>query len=109
MAVVGGSGECSGAHQAVGLNRRMIQNVSMATAAEAGMVKIQAQTMRVATPQRTAERRWVLPTPTMAPVMVWVVLTGIPARAVPKRVMAPAVSAQNPPTGLSLVIFEPMV
>jgi len=30
------------------------------------MVRIQAQTMRVATPQRTAERRWVLPTPTMA-------------------------------------------
>ena len=50
MAVVGGSGECSGAHQAEWLKRRMIQNVSMATAAEAGMVKIHAQTMRVATP-----------------------------------------------------------
>ncbi len=50
-----------------------------------------------------------MPTPTMAPVMVCVVLTGIPASAVPNRVMAPAVSAQNPPTGFSLVIFEPMV
>src|SRR5579871_1443752 len=79
------------------------------TAAAAGKVKIQAQTIRVATPQRTAERRFVAPTPTMAPVMVWVVLTGIPANAVAKRVMAPAVSAQNPPTGLSLVMREPMV
>ena len=60
------------------------------------------------TPANSGEAM-VLPTPTMAPVMVWVVLTGIPARAVPKRVMAPAVSAQNPPTGLSLVILEPMV
>jgi hypothetical protein len=92
-----------------GLNSRMSQKVSIATAAEAGIVKIQAQTMRVATPQRTAERRCVLPTPTIAPVMVCVVLTGIPARAVPNSVMAQAVSAQNPPTGFSLVIFEPMV
>ena len=50
-----------------------------ATAAEAGMVNTQAQTIRVATPQRTAERRSVLPTPTMAPVRVWVVETGMPA------------------------------
>ena len=33
------------------------------------------------------------------------VLTGIPAMAVPTSVNAPAVSAQKPPTGLSLVIF----
>ena len=46
--------------------------------ADAGMVSTQAQTIRVATPQRTAERRLVEPTPTIAPVMVWVVLTGIP-------------------------------
>ena len=63
------------------------------------MVTIQAQTMRVATPQRTAEKRWTDPTPTMAPVMVWVVETGMPARAVPNRVIAPAASAQKPPTG----------
>ena len=29
-------------------------------------------------PQRTAESRWVAPTPMMEPVMVWVVLTGMP-------------------------------
>ena len=73
------------------------------------MVTTQAQTMRRATPHRTAERRWVAPTPTIAPVMVWVVLTGIPASAVEKRVIAPADSAQKPPTGLSLVMREPMV
>ena len=77
----------------------MIQNTAIATNADAGMVNTHAHTIRVATPQRTAESRCVLPTPTMAPVMVWVVLTGIPARAVPNNVMAPAVSAQNPPTG----------
>src|SRR5215831_4202239 len=80
-----------------------------ATAADAGMVKIQAQTMRPATPQRTAESRPVDPTPTIAPVMVCVVLTGIPFIASTNRVAAPALSAQNPPTGLSLVIFDPMV
>ena len=45
--------------------------------AEAGIVKIQAQTIRPATPQRTAENRWSEPTPMMAPVMVCVVLTGM--------------------------------
>src|SRR5271167_4461782 len=94
---------------AFGLKMRMSQNASMATSADAGMVRIHAHTMRRAIPQRTAEIRCVVPTPMIAPVMVCVVLTGIPASAVPKRVMAPAASAQNPPTGLSLVIFEPMV
>ena len=50
--------------------------------AEAGMVRTQAQTMRAATPQRTAEARLIEPTPTMAPVMVWVVETGMPESAV---------------------------
>ncbi len=36
--------------------------------------------MRVATPQRTADRRCVVPTPTIAPVIVCVVLTGIPGQ-----------------------------
>ena len=94
---------------ALGLMVRMIQKVVAATAAEAGMVRTQAQTILVATPQRMAERRCVVPTPTMAPVMVCVVETGIPACAAKKRVMAPAVSAQKPPTGLSFVILEPMV
>ncbi len=79
------------------------------SAAESGIVNTQAQTIVLATPQRTDDRRLVAPTPMMAPVMVWVVLTGIPPKAVPSKVMAPAVSAQNPPTGLSLVIFCPIV
>src|SRR5215475_4892678 len=87
----------------------MAKNVTPATAAEAGIVRIHAHTMRPATPQRTAERRFVEPTPTIAPVMVWVVLTGIPFSARKNKVVAPAASAQNPPTGFSLVIFEPMV
>jgi len=70
---------------------------------------IQAHTMRRATPQRTADKRWIAPTPIIAPVIVCVVLTGMPARAVPNRVKAPALYAQNPPNGLSLVIFDPMV
>src|ERR1035441_7947566 len=94
----------SGLSHALGLNSRISQKASMATVADAGMVRTQAHTMRVATPQRTAERRCVVPTPTIAPVIVCVVLTGIPANAVPNNVMAPAASAQDPPTGLSLVI-----
>src|SRR5712692_10158537 len=94
---------------ATGYTKRMIQKASPATAPEAGMVSIHAHTMRRATPQRTAERRCIAPTPTIAPVMVWVVLTGMPASAVPNRVSAPALSAQNPPIGFSLVIFDPMV
>ena len=46
--------------------------------AEAGIVRIQAHTMRPAMPHRTADRRLVAPTPTMEPVMVWVVETGMP-------------------------------
>src|SRR5215470_14948771 len=96
-------------HYALGTNNRMAKNVTAATAAEAGTVRIHAHTMRPATPQRTAERRLVAPTPTIAPVMVCVVLTGIPFLARKNNVMAPAPSGQNPPTGLSLVIFDPMV
>src|SRR2546430_7694204 len=77
--------------------------------AERGIVRTQAHTIRLATPQRTEESRRVAPTPMMAPVMVWVVLMGMPAMAVPRRVAAPAVSAQNPPTGLSFVILCPIV
>ena len=55
-----------------------------------GIVSTQAHTTRVATPQRTAESRRVAPTPTIAPVMVWVVDTGMPAAEVKKRVAAAA-------------------
>ena len=73
------------------------------------MVSTQAQTMLPATPQRTAETFFELPTPTMAPVMVWVVETGIPMLVATNSVIAPPVSAQKPPTGFNLVIFWPMV
>ncbi len=45
----------------------------------------------------------------MAPVMVWVVLTGIPPREAPMMEKAAAVSAQNPPMGCNFVIFVPIV
>ena len=55
------------------------------------------------------EARRAAPTPTMAPVMVWVVETGIPMPVARNRVMAPPVSAQKPCCGLSRVIRDPMV
>src|SRR5579871_3293031 len=55
---------------APGWIRRIRAKAAAATNAAAGMVKIQAQTILLATPQRTAERRCVAPTPTIAPVIV---------------------------------------
>lgn len=52
--------------------------VNPAINAEIGMVKIQAQSKLMVTPQRTAEILLVTPTPMMDPVTVWVVETGIP-------------------------------
>ncbi len=69
---------------------------SAATAAEAGMGKTHAHTTRAATPQRTAERRRTAPTPTMAPVIVCVVLTGIPQWDIARIVTPPPVSAEKP-------------
>ena len=54
------------------------------------MVMTQATTMLLATFQRTAETRRAAPTPTMAPVMVWVVETGTPMWVARNRVIAPA-------------------
>ena len=45
----------------------------------------------------------------MAPVMVWVVETGMPACDVKNSVAAAADSAATPPTGCRRVIFEPIV
>ena len=73
------------------------------------MVKIQAQTMLPATPQRTAEALRTEPTPTMAPVMVCVVDTGIPSAEARKITIDPAVEALNPWCCDSLVIREPIV
>ena len=47
--------------------------------ADAGIVRIHAQTICRATPQRTADSRRVAPTPTMAPVIVCVVLMPTPS------------------------------
>src|SRR5450759_2758996 len=77
--------------------------------AETGIVKSHAQTIFPATPQRTAVSLVVAPTPTMAPVIVWVVLTGIPAIEAPIIEQAAAASALNPPMGRSLVILVPIV
>ena len=74
-----------------------------------GMVSTQAHTTRPATPHRTADRRRAAPTPTMAPVMVWVVDTGMPAADVANSVAAAADSAATPPDGCRRVIFEPIV
>ena len=54
---------------------------------------IQAINKLLVTPQRTALKRLVAPTPIIAPVIVWVVLTGIPICSVINKVIAPAVSA----------------
>ncbi len=77
--------------------------------AEQGIVNIQAQTIRPATPQRTALTRLCDPTPTIAPVMVCVVLTGMPNKVEINNIADADSSAQNPSTGLSLVILCPMV
>ena len=62
----------------------------------AGMVNTHAATIFVAVAQRTEAIPFVIPTPMMDPVIVCVVLTGIPNTAVPISVKAPDVSAQKP-------------
>lgn len=78
-------------------------------AAAAGIVKIQAQTIFKVTPQRTAESLRTDPTPEIAPVMTWVVLTGTPKYVEVKMLTALAVSAQKPSMGCSFVILLPIV
>ena len=67
--------------------------------------------MMILSPQihRTERKFLALPTPRIAPVMAWVVEMGMPPIAVPSSVIAPAVSAQNPPTGDKRVRFDPIV
>ena len=78
-------------------------------AADTGIVNTHAQTILNVTPQRTAENLFLAPTPITAPVMVCVVLTGIPNSMVEYKVSAPALSAQKPSNGLNLVIRCPIV
>ena len=68
-----------------------------------------AHTIWRATPHRTADTRRVEPTPTIAPVIAWVVLTGTPKCVAVRSAIAAPVSAANPLTGCSLVIFDPIV
>ena len=56
-----------------------IAYVNADIAAEKGMVKIHAHAIFPATPQRTAVNLLKDPTPMIEPVMVCVVLTGIPS------------------------------
>ncbi len=77
--------------------------------AVAGIVNTQAQIILLAIPHRTALALWVDPTPTIAPAIVWVVETGIPKPLAKNNMIAPPVSAQNPPTGFNLVSFCPIV
>ena len=83
--------------------------IPAASKALIGMVRIQAQRRLIVTPHRTADKRFVAPTPIMEPVMVCVVLTGIFRASVTNNVMAPAVSAATPSNGVTLVILVPMV
>src|SRR5690606_1466019 len=80
-----------------------------ATIAEIGIVRTQAQRRLTVIPQRTAETLFVSPTPMIAPVMVCVVETGIPRWSVRNSVIAPADSALTPSSGVTLVIFVPIV
>src|SRR5687768_10653687 len=72
-----------------------INDVTYEMANAPGIVRTQAHTTRPAMPQRTADRRRVAPTPTIAPVMVCVVETGMPADEVKNSVAAAADSAQT--------------
>ena len=71
----------------------------MARTAAAGSVKTHAVAMSTPMLQRTLNMRRVIPTPKMAPVMVCVVLTGIPNHEASKIVRPPPVSAQKPLMG----------
>ena len=80
-----------------------------ARVAETGIVKIHAHNKLTVTPHLTADTLFSKPTPTIDPVMVCVVDTGIPKCSVNPRVTAPAVSAATPSKAFTFVIFEPIV
>src|SRR6266700_6613984 len=88
---------------------RTAQKQHAAMSADPGIVNTHAQTIRRAKPHLTAWTRRTDPTPTIAPVMVCVVLTGIPPWTAMNRDIAPAVSAAKPATGVSLVKRAPIV
>ena len=65
--------------------------------------------IRTVTPHRTAETRRLEPTPMIAPLSTCVVETGIPRCEAARIVTAALVSAANPSTGFSSMIFVPIV
>src|ERR1700712_1419133 len=76
---------------------------------QTGMVKIQALTMLPTVLQRTALKRRLAPTPTMAVLITWVVLTGKPRREAVSMTVAALVSAAKPWMGLRSTILLPIV
>jgi len=74
-----------------------------------GIVSTHAHITRLATPHRTALKRCVVPTPTIAPLIVCVVDTGTPPNVARPSEIAAEVSDAIPPTGCSFVIFDPIV
>ena len=74
-----------------------------------GIVRIHDRTMRFAVTHFTDFMPSVRPTPMTPPVMVCVVLTGIPMNEVAIKVVAPANSAEKPRIGVILAKPPPMV
>ena len=78
---------------------RMAQLTRAAINAEAGRVRIHAETICFTTLHRIPLMLWEEPTPMMAEEMTWVVETGAPRAVATKMTAAPEVSAANPCTG----------
>ena len=96
--------------KAISKGRAVHENSSRAPKiAEHGIVSTQAQTIFFAIPHRTAESLLTDPAPIIAPVIVWVVLSGMPKRDRKTIVTPPPVSAQKPPIGWSFVKRIPSV
>src|SRR5262249_26912932 len=92
------------------LSKRRSHQAITATSAAQGIVMIQAQTTRPATPQRTALKRFSEPTPRIDPVIVCVVLMGMPfTKVVKASTRAAPVSAHAPSTGRRRMIRCPIV
>ena len=87
----------------------MVSVLTYDTAALAGMVIIQAQTILLPIPHLTADMRLTAPAPIIAPDIAWVVLVGTPKWARTARMDAPPVSATKPWYGFNCVIFIAIV
>ncbi len=84
----------------------MAKKVSAEMTAEQGMVTIHAKTMRMAMPHLMPDSLRVAPTPMMAPVMVWVVETGMPEVGQEQR-GGPGRLGAEPADGLKLGDLHP--